>query len=258
MSVQSVVRIALCSFAFFGLADAAFAQKSVNEKCEADADCKSGNCVTVKGGERKCCDCKQKVLDDDFTAVVDAKCKDLDSGILGYKDVEREFGSKNEVSQIVLFTRAEYVAACFDARSAREKTCWAGGDPGHQEQLKELDKARNYLQRLLSEKRSQNLAYNCEPDRYEDTQKDIDNNCRDVDALFAKYGANDGQEVACGDMDNLLDKVIDCREALDSMINDCFRSGAPAARNKRLEDVRLMERTAKDTREAKKTARLCK
>ena len=133
-----------------------------------------------------------------------SKCKDFDKGIFGYADLEREFGSKNEVSLIQLNYRAKYVKECLEARSNRENTCWDGGDSGHKTQIEDLKKSTNYLQGLIDDKTRNNLAYNCEPDRFDDSQEDIDDNCKEIDDLFAKYGQKDdpGKEVSCSDITN--------------------------------------------------------
>jgi Novel toxin 16 len=230
----------------------ALAAKDVNESCEADADCDSGHCVTVKDGGKKCSDCDQDKLGS-LTSGVDEKCKDFDSGIFGYSALEREFGSRNEVSLVQLNYRAKYVKECLDARSNRENTCWDGGDSGHKTQIDELKKTISYLQGLIDDKSRNNLGYNCEPDKYDDLQEDIDDNCEDVDEDFARYGMDDGKETSCSDLDDLIDESIDCREALEDMADNCFRNGAPAARVKRLADVRDIERIANE-----KKAKGCK
>ena len=244
MKLTRPIHVVFVSLALICMSFEAVAQKYVNESCSADSECRSGYCVTTKGGERKCSDCDQTRLEN-FTRTVDDKCKDIDSGIFGYSDLVRDFGSKNEVSLVVLNYRATYVKACLDARVEREHTCWNDGDSGHRTQIEDLRKALNYLQGLIDEKTRYKLAYNCEPDRFADTQEDIDSNCRDIDDLFARYGMDDGKEVSCSDINNLIEKAIDCREALEYMESNCFRNGAPEARVKRLADVRDMEKIAK-------------
>lgn len=248
MKLAGPVHVAFVWLALICMSVEAVAQKSVNESCSADSDCRSGHCVTVRGGDRKCSNCEQSKLDD-LTRTVDDKCKDFDSGIFGYSALEREFGSRNEVSLVVLNYRAKYVRECLEARTNRENACWDGGDSGHKTQIEELRKTLNYLQGVIDEKTRYNLGYTCEPDKYEDLQEDIDDECKEVDDLFAKYGRDDGKEVSCSDINGLIDKLIDCREALEDMVDDCFRNGAPGARVKRLEEVREMEKKAREKKE---------
>lgn len=232
-------------------------QKEVLENCETNADCKSGYCVTLRSGEKKCSNCDQSALEG-FSSKVDEYCKDLDKGILGYSDLEREFGSKNDVSLILLNYRLESCKKCYDARSERENKCWNGGDGGHKVQLEELKKSMNYLEGIINEKTRYKLAYNCEVDKFEDLEEDIQDNCEGLDDLFAKYGLNDNKEGPCSEIKNLIDKCIDCREAWEDMMSNCFRNGASDARVKRLNEVQDMEKIAKETLEAKEENKLCK
>lgn len=232
-------------------------EKDVNEKCEVNGDCKSGNCVTVKDGGKVCSDCTQDQLNG-FTAVVDEKCKQWDKGILGYSDLVNEFNSKNEVSLVILNVRMEACKACYTARSDREHACWKGGDPGHIKQMDEMKKSMNYLDGLMNEKMRNKLAYNCGPDVFDHTQHDIDENCKDLDNLFEKYGHDDDKQVDCGEISKLLDKCIDCREAWKSMIDECFKNGASDQRMKRYNEVLDMEKITKETLDSKKSKNLCK
>src|SRR6266849_1738422 len=131
------------SFSGFGQS-----QKEVNETCETNNDCQSGNCVTLKSGNKKCSDCAQDKLDD-YTRTVDEKCHEWDKGILGYSDLEREFGSKTEVSLVILNYRMDACKACYLARSNREQNCWKGGDPGHEDEMEAMKKAMKYLEGLM-------------------------------------------------------------------------------------------------------------
>jgi hypothetical protein len=248
MRLTRLIYAAFLSLTLLGFSFGGPTQKYVNESCSSDSDCRSSHCVNVKGGDRKCSDCEQSKLDD-LTRTVDERCKDFDSGIFGYSDLVREFGSKNEVSLVRLNYRARYVRECLDARTNREHTCWNDGDSGHKTQIEELRKTLNYLQGLIDDKTRYNLGYTCEPDRYEDTQEDIDDNCKGVDSLFEKYGMNDGKEVSCSDINELIQKCMECREALADMIDDCFRNGAPSDRVKRLADMRDMEKIAKEKKD---------
>ncbi|HEU4595814.1 MAG TPA: hypothetical protein VFS10_11790 [Pyrinomonadaceae bacterium] len=248
MNPRRLIYVAFFSLAFICLSVGAVSQKEVNESCAADSECRSGYCVTVKSGERKCSACEQYKLDR-LTSAVQDKCKDFDSGIFGYDNLVREFGSKNNVSLVVLNYRAKYVKECLDARSERENTCWNGGDRTHKDEIEKLIKTLRYLQGLIDEKTRNNLAYTCEPDRFEDLQEDIDDNCKEVDSLFEKYGRDDSKEVSCSEINSLIDELIDCREALEDMVEDCFRNGAPEERVKRLNAVREMERKAKEKKE---------
>lgn len=248
MKLTRLIYVAFGSLALLGMTFRPAPQKSVNESCSADSDCRSGHCVTVKGGDRKCSDCDQNKLDD-LTRVKESKCENFDRGIFGYNDLKREFDSKNEVSLVKLNYRATYVKECLDARVNREHTCWDDGDSTHRGEIDELRKTLNYLQDLINDKTRNNLGYTCEPDRYEDVQEDIDDNCKEVNSLFEKYGMADGKDVSCSDINNLIDKCGDCREALEDMVNNCFRNGAPSARVKRLEEVRDMEKIAKEKKD---------
>jgi len=232
--------------------------KETNEICDGtDKDCKSGYCVTTQSGEKKCSDCNQYELDG-YTSRVTERCKDQEKGLLGYSDLRNEFGSKNELSLNLLYMRKEACKACYDARSERENKCWKGGDPGHKTQLEELVKAMNYLDGIIDEKKRNNLGYSCEPGRYEDLLEDIDDNCKGIDELFAKYGLNDDKEGSCREIEDLLNKCIDCREAWTDFVYYCFSNSPSAERTKRFNEVKDMEKITKETLEAKKSKGLCK
>lgn len=243
------------SFAFICcLSSEALALKDVNESCEADSECQSGHCVTVKvpdeEDQKVCCNCDQDKLAY-YTTPVNDNCHNLGKNIFGYNDLP-EPDSKDEVSLIELNYRAKYVKECLGARLSRENECWAGGNPGHKEQIEELKKTTNLLQVLIDEKTSNKLAYNCQRDRFDHIQEDIDHNCKGIDDLFEKYGGKDeaGKEVSCNDIDDLVDKCVDCKEALKDMVDTCFSNGAPDVRAKRLNDVRGMEEIAKEKKES--------
>jgi hypothetical protein len=231
--------------------------KDINETCETGKDCKSGNCVTTQSGAKKCSDCDQYKLDG-LTAKVAEKCKDWDKGVLGYADIKNEFGSKNELSLVLLNMRKDACKACYDARSEREYSCWKGGDPGHITQLEELKKSMNYLDGIIYEKKRDNLAYNCDPGKYADLQEDITDNCKGIDELFAKYGLNDNKEGSCREIEDLLNKCIDCREAWVNLMYNCFNNNGSSERMKRFNEVKDMEKITKETLEAKKSKSLCK
>ena len=252
--LNSFLAVLVCLFV---LNTFAYAQKEVLADCESDSDCKSGNCVTLRSGDKKCSNCDQDDLDD-YTSVVDNYCKDLDKGLLGYSDLEKEFGSKNEVSLQILHYRHKTCKDCYDARSKRENTCWNGGDDGHKKQMEELVKSMNYLERMISDKSSAKLAYSCEPATFDDIEEDMNENCKELDALFEKYGINNNQEGDCGEIEDLIDQCIDCREAWEYMISNCFKNGASDVRMKRLAEIQDMEKIAKETLAAKKSGNLCK
>jgi Novel toxin 16 len=231
--------------------------KEVNDPCEGDKDCKSGNCVTTKSGEKKCSDCDQSKLRS-YTEKVDEKCKDWDKGILGYSDLKNQFGSKTEVSLMLLNMRKEACKGCYDARSERENTCWKGGDPGHKKQMEEMVESMRYIDGVMDEKKRYYLAYKCEPGKYEDLVEDITDNCKGLDELFAKYGLNDNKEGSCREIEDLIDKCIDCREAWTDLVYYCFDNSPSAERTKRFNEVKDMEKIAKETLAEKKSKNLCK
>lgn len=241
------------------LQDCAFGQstKDIFEKCETNNECKTGYCVTLRTGEKKCCKCDQSKLDD-MTRKVDENCKMWDKGVLGYSDLKNEFGSKNELSLINLNYRMDACKSCYTARSNREYDCWGGGDQAHKDELEKLKISMNYLEGVINEKTRYYLAYNCDPEKYEHTQDDINSNCRDIDQLFAKYGLFEEKEGSCSELTNLIDKCIDCREAWEDMMNNCFRNGASSERTKRFNEVKDMEKISKETLDKRKSKNLCK
>ncbi len=234
--------------------------KSVNEPCSGDSDCKSGHCVTVrtKDGEKKlCCDCDKSKLDG-YTDKVNEKCKQVEAGEAKITDIKDAIGKNKEVYLVVLNQKLEYWKGCYIARYEREKTCWDYGDDAHKDKLKEANDAQDYITRLIDEKKRDGYGINCDENEFENIQDDIDDNCKGIDELFAKYGLNDKKEGSCRDLEDLIDKCIDCREAWVNIVNTCFRFGVSNERKKRLEEVKDMEKIAKETLEAKKRDNLCK
>jgi hypothetical protein len=247
----------LISLSGIGFCSIAQSTKDIFEKCETNNDCKSGNCVTLRTGEKKCSKCSQDELNG-LTQKVDENCKMWDQGVLGYNDLRNEFGSKNEVSLISLNYRMQACKSCYDARSNREYKCWDGGDAGHKEQLDKLKESMNYLEGLINEKTRNGLGYNCDPEKYQHMVEDINSNCRDIDQLFEKYGHFEEKEGSCRDLEDLIDKCIDCREAWEDLMNNCFRNGASSERVKRFADIKDMEKIAKETLDKRKSKNLCK
>src|SRR5215813_9194824 len=72
------------------LATEALAQtKGVPEPCDKDADCQTGNCVSLKSESKKVClYCRQSDYDG-YWSDVQSKCKNLDE-IGAYKDLKSQ------------------------------------------------------------------------------------------------------------------------------------------------------------------------
>ncbi len=65
MKNKNLLKIELFIFAYFIGSVFLFGQnqKEIFESCETNNDCKSGYCVTLGTGEKKCADCDQSELD---------------------------------------------------------------------------------------------------------------------------------------------------------------------------------------------------
>ncbi len=239
--------------------------KSIGERCEKDDDCSSGHCVTVTvKGETKtiCCNCDQNQLNG-YTEKVTQYCKNQQGGMLAYKDIKDEldsrFDSKKEVSLVMLNVRRTACQECLKARNDRESSCFNGGtDDEHKDEIQKMKDAIDYIELLIKVKKEAKLAYYCDDYTYENAMDDVEDNCKDITSLFEKYGVDNSNEIYCSDMANLVDKCIDCREAYEYLVNNCYRDGLSEELSKRFQEVKDMEKIAKETYEKRKNEGRCK
>jgi hypothetical protein len=234
--------------------------KSVGEDCEKDGDCSSGHCVTVtvRGSTKNiCCNCDQSQLNG-YTDKVTQYCKNQQGGMLAYADVVSEFGSKNELSLVVLNARRTVCEDCLKARNDRESACFGGGDAEHKDEIQKMKDAINYLDGIINEKKRNKLAYYCDEYTYENAMDDVEDNCKEINSLFEKYGMDNTNEVYCSDIYNLIDKCIDCREAYEYLVNNCYKDGLSDEKSKRFQEIKDMEEISKKTYDKRKSEGTCK
>jgi hypothetical protein len=239
-----------------------FAQstKNIGEVCESDADCGSKYCVTVtvrNETKKICCNCDQNQLNG-YTEKVTQYCKNQQGGMLAYADLKTEFGSKNELSLVMLNVRRTACADCLKARNDRESACFNGGDDEHKGEIQNMKDAIDYIDGIINEKKRNKLAYYCDDYTFENALEDVEDNCKDLNSLFEKYGIDNSNDVYCSDIANLVDKCIDCREAYEYLVNNCFRDGLSDERSKRFQEVKDMEKISKETYDKRRNENRCK
>lgn len=233
--------------------------KSTHEACTADAECKSGYCVTLKDGNKKCSTCSQSDLNG-YTGKVDESCKNKSGGVLAFSDVKQEFANDTErdVNYNALSERLAACKSCLSARETREDKCWEDGDAGHRDQISNMKEAVYYLEQVMDTKKSRKLAYYCDDGKYKDTVEDIRDNCDRVDDGFKKYVSDNPTELSCSDLSDVVGDLVDCRETYDSLRSDCFKDGFSDPIAKRSDRVREMERVSKETLDKRKGAGTCR
>lgn len=253
------VMVALC----WALNTTSLAQnKRVDEECAKNADCETGNCVQLKEQSKKVClYCRQ----DDYETYwsgVQSKCKKLDD-IGGYKDLESELQKsadrQGEVSLVWLNNRRDLAADCLRARLTREQECWKDKiDSGHQEQISDLKRALNAVDRLISESIQNGKAYKVDRAHFDHLTEDEEENCKDLRKDFEWLSSlKEDEKADCTQISEVANRAQDCREVRKSIV-EVFQDRASSERTDALKEAEAAESEAKRTLDLKKSKNLCK
>lgn len=235
--------------------------KSVPEECQNDADCQSGNCVSLKEESKKVCLYCREGDYEGYWSEVNARCKNLDE-IGRYKDLKSELqksaNKKSEFSLTDLYNRRELNANCLTARSARENSCWKDKiDSGHQEQIDDLKEALRYTDDVIKDSIRNGKAYTVDRAHFDDLLEDEEKNCKEMSDNFKWLsGYKDDEKLDCSKLASMIDHGIDCREVRKSIVN-VFKDGASAERRDALKEAEAFEAEAKRTLDLKQSNKLC-
>lgn len=255
------------------LATISYAQKlaDVGEDCSS-AKCKSGlYCVKLRNGDTVCSECTQSQLDS-YTSKVDDYCKE--GALISMKALRKAGygeGTFNAMNEPKLKEALDNAKRCLKAREDRENACWNGGDKGHKEQIQDVKNGINELDKAINDRRGAKLLYNCDPSRYESNVKEYQRKCEFLksanDVLdkmedeAAKTVDTEGAKMDCRKVEDFNKKCKECEEALDDLIDDCFKGSESNIFTKAANDfkqVKKLQEQSKKLLDDLKSDKLCK
>lgn len=203
----------------------------VNDGCDKNA-CGSGlYCVKTRDGSQKCASCNQSKLND-LTDKVENACKTFDNGYTEkgrlYQDA---LASDGRVQVDVYDEILELGKKCREARENREKECWAGGDKGHQEQIKDVSNTIvNVSDRKKAAIKDKKVFY-CSKSTYESKLGSFNSKCKtgdlekwDASVKKLEESVNKGEKISCSEIEGLIRNCEYASEAAEILMKECYKN----------------------------------
>lgn len=246
-----------------------FAQTGkVNDLCDKK-DCSPGLfCVKTRDGQMKCATCNQSKLDD-LTDKSDNACKTFENS---HTDKGRTYqdglASDGRVQVDVYDEMLELGKKCREARETREKACWAGGDEGHEKQLKQVTQSIVNVSNQKDAAIKNKKVFYCSKSTYESKLGSFNSKCKSSDlekweASVKKLeeSVNKGEKISCSEIEGLIRNCEYASEAAEILMKECYKNNTdllPTEYFSRWDYSEKVLKKAKDLLKKAKDKSLCR
>lgn len=185
--------------------------KKAGETCTQDSECK-GHCYQGKT-QKKCVDCSP-------STIASAR-KEIDVWCDSTKKTCREC-KKDELWEEEFKVSIDAFRKCIDARNTENKECWDGGNPEHQEVVRNNEQGRKNCEDLRSDCKSKGLLFTCSESSWGSRSAEVDKWCAGGRELTCKAWSKDDTKIDCRSVEEIMKAGDSCKAALDSMKSSCL------------------------------------
>ena len=205
-----------------------------------------GHCYQGKS-QKKCVDCSPSTIKD-ARSEIDIWCDNTKKTCSECR--------KDELWDEEFKTSIDAFRKCINARTIENKQCWDGGNPEHEEVVRNNERGKKNCEDLLSDCKSKGLVFTCSESSWGSRRAEVDKWCEGGRDLTCKGWSKDDTKIDCRAVEESMKAAESCKGSLDSMKSSCLDRFSDKRERQRETAVRGYD-ACKDILDYKRGKSLC-